>query len=233
MDYLVRDSYYTGVAYGVVDNIRLVQGLDLYQGDLVITEKGIIAAEYLLFSRFLMYPTVYNHHTSRIAQLMFLRALEYLIQSNSDVDDVILLLRKMDDAEINIAMRNASGYPKEIIEMVNNRRLFKRALYTKVNKMEESIVEELSEERKQREIEEEISRKAGIDHKYVILDVQKREMPQEKEAKVLIGNDLVNLGTVSNLVRMLGTAFQENCKIGVYTPGKYRDGVKRAVEGLL
>ncbi|HID19666.1 MAG TPA: HD domain-containing protein, partial [Methanophagales archaeon] len=151
MDYLVRDSYYTGVAYGVVDNIRLIQGLDFFKGSLVITEKGILSAEYLLFSRFLMYPSVYNHHTSRIAQLMLLKALEYLIESKSDA----LALRKMDDSEIDIALRTAKGYPGEMMERINERRLFKRTVSKTIN--DPSIAEELRAEKRRKELEEEIS----------------------------------------------------------------------------
>ncbi len=246
MDYLVRDSYYTGVAYGVVDNIRLIQGLDFFKGSLVITEKGILPAEYLLFSRFLMYPTVYNHHTSRIAQLMLLKALEFFIESKSE--DYVSALRKMDDSEINIALRNAKGYPEEMMERINERRLFKRAVYTGINELSEGVAEELSEEKRRREVEGEISKRAGVDEKYVILDFQgeKEAGLKESTAKVIVSKPLQglrgrgqspqefkSLHEVSSLVSMLSRAFQENYKVGVYTLEKYREEVKKAAEMIL
>lgn len=245
MDYLVRDSYYTGVAYGVVDNMRLIQGLDFFNGELVITDKGILPAEYLLFSRFLMHPTVYNHHTSRIAQLMFLSALEAFInaecESESELKDKAAALRMMDDAEISTTLRNAEGYPKEMMTRINERRLFKRAIYAKINTLDAAVAEELRDERVRSEIEAEISRRAGVDKKYVLLDFQSRECEEleESEAKVAVdkplqgSRELKSLREVSPLVSMLSRAFHENYKIGVYTPEKYRAEVKNAAERVL
>ena len=236
MDYLVRDSYYTGVAYGVVDNIRLIQGLDFFKGNLVITEKGILPAEYLLFSRFLMYPTVYGHHTSRIAQLMLLKALEYFI-SESGSEDYALALRRMDDSEISIALRNANGYPGEMMKRINERRLFKRAVYTGVNELEEGVIAQLSEEKQRRAVEAEIIGRAGVDEKYVIFDFQgaKEEVLKESTAKVLFRDEQTvrSLGDVSTLVSMLSRVFRENYNVGVYTLEKYREEVKKAAKGVL
>jgi HD superfamily phosphohydrolase len=225
MDYLVRDSYYTGVAYGVVDNIRLIQGLDFFKGSLIITEKGILSAEYLLFSRFLMYPSVYNHHTSRIAQLMLLKALEYLIESKSDA----LALRKMDDSEIDITLRTAKGYPGEMMERINERRLFKRAVSKTIKDL--SIAEELRAEKRRKELEEEISKRAGVDVKYIIVDFQREKGDELKEsaARVVVGNELKSLRDVSPLVSMLSQVFPEKYTVWVYTLEKYREEVKRAV----
>lgn len=253
MDYLVRDSYYTGVAYGVVDNIRIIQGLDFVNGKVVITEKGILPAEYLLFSRFLMYPTVYKHHTSRIAQLMFSKALEYFIESKSESEDhnirqYALALRKMDDSEINVALRNAEGYPEEMVELINKRQLFKRAVYKGINELNEDVAAQLSEEKRRKEIEVEISKRAGVDEKYVILDFQgeKGEELKESVAKVVVdkpihglqgreqsAREIKSLHEVSSLVSMLSQAFRENYKIGVYTPARYREEVKKAAEMAL
>lgn len=252
MDYLVRDSYYTGVAYGVVDNIRIIQGLDFVNGKVVITEKGILPAEYLLFSRFLMYPTVYKHHTSRIAQLMFSEALEYFVKSKSESEDHIrqyaLALRRMDDSEINIALRNAKGYPEEMVELINKRQLFKRAIYKGINELNEDVAAQLSEEKRRKEIEEEISKRAGVDEKYVILDFQGENGEELKEsvAKVVVdkpiqglqgreqsAREIKSLREVSSLVSMLSQAFRENYKVGVYTPARYREEVKKAAEMIL
>jgi len=233
MDYLVRDSYYTGVAYGVVDNIRLIQGLDFFKGEVVITEKGVLPAEYLIFSRLLMQPTVYNHHTSRIAQLMFLNALADFIESATDI--TMVMIRRMDDSEINIALRNGNNYQKEIVTRINERRLFKRAVYTRINELADGIAEELSEERKVEEVREEISARAGVDKKYVLLDFQKPKGDElvEGAAKVVIGDELKNLQEVSPFVSLLNQAFQKEYKIGVYTTEEYRIEVKRVAEGIL
>ncbi|MEM2899257.1 MAG: HD domain-containing protein, partial [Thermoplasmata archaeon] len=70
IDYLLRDSHYTGVAAGTIDNHRLLQTLALHNGELVITKGGINALEGMLVARALMYSTVYFHKTVRIAEGM-------------------------------------------------------------------------------------------------------------------------------------------------------------------
>ncbi|MCW7074555.1 MAG: HD domain-containing protein [Candidatus Methanospirare jalkutatii] len=186
MDYLVRDAYYTGVAYGVIDNIRLIQGISMFEGEIVLTGKGIIPAEYLIFSRFLMYPTVYNHHTTRIAQAMFIRALEAYLEACEDARAFAFTLRRMDDYEVNVLLRHAKGFPREMIERINERRLFKRAFYRKMSEIDAGILSELEDERKCKEIEAEIARRARVERSLVILDVQRRETAEESAAKVLI-----------------------------------------------
>ena len=235
MDYLVRDSYYTGVAYGVVDNTRLIHGLDFVNDELVITEKGILPAEYLLFSRFLMHPTVYNHHTGRIAQLMFTAALEALIKENNEAHDFAAALRRMDDAEITIRLRNTEGYPQEILRRIEARRLFKRAVYTNLSELDSGVVDALWDDQKVQELKEELSQRAGVDPRYVLLDVQKPrdEVLAESTAKVVVEHEFRSLREVSSLVAMLSREFEKRYKIGVYTPDEYRAEVKQAAEELL
>ncbi|MFH1257462.1 MAG: HD domain-containing protein, partial [Candidatus Micrarchaeota archaeon] len=76
MDYLLRDAYFTGVAYSVVDAQRLLLSLTYENGRLALEEKGILAAESLLVSRYLMFNAVYNHHAVRIAAAMLNKGLE-------------------------------------------------------------------------------------------------------------------------------------------------------------
>ncbi len=233
MDYLVRDSYYTGVAYGLIDNTRLIQGLDFHDGKLVITQKGILPASHLLFARFLMYPTVYYHHTSRIAQLMFLKALEAFIEDSDERKAEVSRLMRMDDYEINVVMRNASGYTSEIMNMINNRKLFKRAVYRNIKQLDEGVLEELNDEKKKKEIEKEIAGRAGIDEKYLILDPQKHEEIRERKAKVLMYGEIKTLDEVSEVVNILEKAFLESYNVGIYTPERYRDAVSKSAEEIL
>lgn len=75
MDYLLRDSYFTGVGYSLIDAQRLLLSLSFHRGALAVQEKGVLAAESLLVSRYLMFNAVYNHHAVRIASEMLLKAL--------------------------------------------------------------------------------------------------------------------------------------------------------------
>ena len=74
MDYLIRDAHYTGVAYGVIDRLRLLQKMTLHGGQLVVEAGGVQAATSLLISRLLMRPSVYYHHVCRISECKIGRA---------------------------------------------------------------------------------------------------------------------------------------------------------------
>jgi len=65
MDYLTRDSHYTGVLYGVFDLDRLISSVAIKNGELVVLQKGMLAADQFLISRFYMYEQVYLHRVKR------------------------------------------------------------------------------------------------------------------------------------------------------------------------
>ena len=68
IDYLLRDSYYTGVAYGMIDSQRFIQTLEIQNGHLAMDRKGVGVIENVLMARALMYSSVYFHKTVRIAE---------------------------------------------------------------------------------------------------------------------------------------------------------------------
>ncbi|MEZ4987618.1 MAG: phosphohydrolase [Saprospiraceae bacterium] len=76
MDYLNRDSFFTGVSEGVIGYDRLIKMLTVYNGELVVEEKGLYSVERFLTARRLMYWQVYLHKTVLSAELMLIKTLE-------------------------------------------------------------------------------------------------------------------------------------------------------------
>ena len=76
MDYLNRDSFYTGVSEGVIGYDRIIKMLNVHEGELVVEEKGIYSIEKFLISRRLMYWQVYLHKTVLSAEQMLMRVLK-------------------------------------------------------------------------------------------------------------------------------------------------------------
>jgi len=70
LDYLQRDSFYTGVSEGVIGYDRILKMLTVNNGDLMVEEKGIYSIEKFLVSRRLMYWQVYLHKTVLCAEQM-------------------------------------------------------------------------------------------------------------------------------------------------------------------
>ncbi|MDT8347604.1 MAG: HD domain-containing protein [Flavobacteriaceae bacterium] len=76
LDYLKRDSFYTGVTEGNVNNQRLIAMLNVKDDLLVVEEKGIYSVEKFLLSRRLMYWQVYLHKTSLGAEVLLVNILK-------------------------------------------------------------------------------------------------------------------------------------------------------------
>lgn len=76
MDYLNRDSFFTGVHEGVIGYDRIIKMLDVHEGDLVVEEKGIYSIEKFLIARRLMYWQVYLHKTVLCAEQMLVRTVQ-------------------------------------------------------------------------------------------------------------------------------------------------------------
>jgi HD superfamily phosphohydrolase len=76
LDYLLRDSFFTGVSEGVVGAERLINMLHVHQGQLVVEEKGIYSVEKFLVARRLMYWQVYMHKTVTAADQLLISILK-------------------------------------------------------------------------------------------------------------------------------------------------------------
>lgn len=76
MDYLMRDSFFTGVNEGVIAYDRIIKMLTIHNGELMIEEKGVYSIEKFLVSRRLMYWQVYLHKTVLCAEKMMVNIIK-------------------------------------------------------------------------------------------------------------------------------------------------------------
>jgi uncharacterized protein len=76
MDYLSRDSFFTGVSEGVIGYDRIIKMLTVHDGQLMVEEKGIYSIEKFLVARRLMYWQVYLHKTVLSAEMMLVKIIE-------------------------------------------------------------------------------------------------------------------------------------------------------------
>jgi len=95
LDYLQRDSFFTGVSEGTIGSDRIIKMLNIKDDQLVVEEKGIYSIENFLNSRRLMYWQVYLHKTSVAAEKMMvslIRRAQYLIRKGIEVPGTKKLL---------------------------------------------------------------------------------------------------------------------------------------------
>jgi HD superfamily phosphohydrolase len=107
LDYLNRDAFYCGVPYGIQDVDFLLQRLDLGPGDrLGIEERGLMGVESLLFSKYLMYRSVYWHKGVRAATSMAKKAVLLALDSGALQPEE---LYGLDDDGFHALMRSLGG----------------------------------------------------------------------------------------------------------------------------
>lgn len=88
MDYLKRDSFYSGVAEGNINSERLIQMLNVVEDVLVMEEKGIYSIEKFLMARRLMYWQAYLHKTSVVAEMTLTKILKRAKELSQKGEDV-------------------------------------------------------------------------------------------------------------------------------------------------
>ncbi len=152
LDYLKRDSFYTGVPEGTVNAQRLIAMLHVKNDRLVVEEKGIYSVENFLVARRLMYWQVYLHKTGIVAEQLLVRvlkrakqlsaqsvalpasnSLKFFLNNNINLKDfsveVLDTFSKLDDFDIISAMKawvsNDDFVLKNLSKMLLNRDLLK------------------------------------------------------------------------------------------------------------
>jgi len=76
LDYLKRDSFYTGVSEGNINTQRIISMMNVAKDELVIDEKGIYSIENFLTARMFMYWQVYYHKTASLAEDLLVKILD-------------------------------------------------------------------------------------------------------------------------------------------------------------
>lgn len=152
MDYLTRDSFFTGVSEGVIGYDRIIKMLTVFNNDLMVEEKAIYSIEKFLVSRRLMYWQVYLHKTVLGAEKMLVRIIERakeLIESGmqpesgSSVLDEFLCGKsgidpvkfcRLDDYDVVNGIKNWMSHKDKVLaylcDGIINRHLFKVKIQT-------------------------------------------------------------------------------------------------------
>ncbi len=208
MDYLLRDAHYTGVAYGVIDVDRVVNVIGFEKGKVFFRKKGLIALEALMIGRNQMYEAVYFHHTVRIADAMLEEAMGQ-VRGAVGLDDLL----KMGDADLEILAKGKSAIAKELLGLLDNRRLYKAAYSTKGSVDRNKIIKE-----------------TGLKPHQVLVS---RTKLGRLEFSVLVEDEgeLRELTEVSGMAKSLQEQIKRLEVTEVFVPQEYKDRVGKALAG--
>ncbi len=158
MDYLTRDSFFSGVSEGVIGYDRILKMLTVHNGDLMVEEKGIYSIEKFLVSRRLMYWQVYLHKTVVCAEQMLkkiIKRAKYIKAStqlplnqfiNEPVNTVTLeQFCNLDDYDIVSAIKGWCTHQDKVLSCLS-KGIINRDLL-KVKYFAEPVKEEMMEEK--------------------------------------------------------------------------------------
>lgn len=174
LDYLKRDSFYTGVAEGNINSERLISMFEVIDGSLAIEEKGVFSVEKFLMARRFMYWQVYLHKTSFVAEELLLKIfkrVQELLQNNSYIfmssslhfflsedrildDEAVNHFVQLDDVDVMFAIKKWCESEDKVLstlsKMLIERNLLaidiktKKISDSKLNKIKKSCMDHLN-----------------------------------------------------------------------------------------
>ena len=156
LDYLKRDSFYSGVTEGNINSERLISMLNVVDGNLVVEEKAIYAVEKFLMARRFMYWQVYLHKTGLVAEQLLVRIMQrarllllqgeeltasepflFFLKNNGAITfdkEVLKTFAKLDDIDILSALKNWQLHTDFVLSKLCEMLLNRRLLHIKVKK---------------------------------------------------------------------------------------------------
>jgi len=178
MDYLLRDSYFTGVEYGKVDVQRVIDSLRVADKHLAIDNAGLYAFEALLLARYEMFKAVYFHRTVRAAELMLVNSMKLADEALhlTDLSDISVYLEMTDERILHdlVTLDPATDDQKEAKRLAidfRDRRLVK-CVFEQLMQRRGRGVEQLFERSRMRdELVLDIAEKSKVDRMRIYLDV--------------------------------------------------------------
>ena len=152
LDYLKRDSFYTGVTEGNISSDRLIAMMNVANDELVIENKGIYSVEKFIIARRLMYWQVYLHKTGLVAENMLVKILQRAkelalqeielpatktmqyflynqITEENFTEDTLAIFSQLDDYDVLSAIKEWTSHSDIVLsklsKMIMNRNLLK------------------------------------------------------------------------------------------------------------
>jgi len=236
LDYLVRDAYYTGVSYGLIDIERYLQTLIINNNQLAVKKKGIGVIENILIARTLMYSSVYFHKTIRIAEIMLSKAIELL----DEIDPYELF--KLTDGELLNDLKKRGDYQYEIVTRIKYRNLFKQAFSASKEDLKDrsgSILKKLENRTFRREKEQEMEEKLNIPTGHIIIDIPYQDLFQAEpriyktDISIVDGNSVKKLDDFTPIAEAVKLRQIPDWTIMIVTDDRYRDIVFKNAEKII
>ncbi|MEM3031536.1 MAG: HD domain-containing protein [Nitrososphaerota archaeon] len=162
LDFLVRDAYFTGATYGVIDVKRIIRLSTLSSEGPAVDVKGIGAVEELALARYHSFVNIYFHHAVRAAQVLFLHGAEKIFENVDLASMSVHEYLGYDDFTVWCMMRGKRE-TRWVVERLERRMLPKKVY-------ERTGVGEVPLAQSRRRLEEEIAMESHVSSEWVYVD---------------------------------------------------------------
>jgi HD superfamily phosphohydrolase len=166
LDFLIRDSYFTGATYGIIDVRRLIYLTRIIDGELQVDSRGWGVIEELAIARQHSFLNIYFHHAVRSAQLLLIRGAEeagepltHLAEMSTDE------YLELDDIAVWCLLKSNVRSRSQIISL--ERRILPKMVYEEWNS---PLADRTRRRDERRELEERISEHSGLKPSQVFVD---------------------------------------------------------------
>lgn len=169
MDYLKRDSFFTGVVEGNINPERIISTLNVFNDELVVDSKGIYSVEKYLAARMFMYWQVYSHKSSFTAEVLVTQALrrakelsaknvdvfatealQYFLQKNEndDLTERLQQFTRLDDSDVWISLKAWQYHEDKILSYLSKSLVNRQLPISKIfnQKVDDQTVDKLKRE---------------------------------------------------------------------------------------
>jgi uncharacterized protein len=248
MDYLPRDSYFTGVEYGKVDTQRVIDSLHVTEGHLAIDDAALYAFEALLLARYEMFKAVYFHRTVRAAELMLVRSMKLAdrVLELTDLSDLEKYLELTDEVVLH-RLVNLEGSTPELKEAKHLARDFRerklvKCAFEKLYQRKKPVVGKLfADEAARTKAVSDIAGAARVDAGRIYLDVPTTpSVPYTYSKEILTSVRLLKTEGNRRLIRavpldelpLAGSIAGFMDMLRVYTTSENRPAVAKATSRL-
>lgn len=238
MDYLLRDSYFTGTTYGQFDLSRILRVMQVKDGKIVYKYSGVQAIENYILARYHMYWQVYYHPTTRSYEQMMMsifKRLEYLYQNGYQLGDI----------EYLVPFLNGHVRVEDYLNLDENVCLY---YFRKFTESDDNILKDLADRflnrrlldyedyvsATQKESIENDCKKHGYDPQYYVFVDDQMQIPylhyantdDIREIEIIMKQELVSLSEVSEIVGAIIQANNNKSDSKIYFPKEIKNHKK-------
>ena len=239
MDYLPRDSFFTGAEYGKVDYYRLISSFEvLSNGHLGINKSAINSLESMLISRYQMFKAVYFHKTVRAGEVMLLHSLmsadKQLNFSNFCIEEY---LTYTDEKTIDIICSlKGNKFASDLALDYKKRKLLK-CVYEKFLQNKHNAFNKELAGKKIRDFLEGVTEYLDIDERFIFIDISRApSMPltpskEELNSIMLVDNNF-EFETPTSDIPLIDSITGFLDMIRIYTPERNREKLEKVLRDI-